>query len=49
MKLDWLFFPLIMFIAATCTVKVEQEETKRDEICKEFLLKCTEIKKKCEC
>lgn len=49
MKLEWLFFPLLALVFATCTVMVEREQTKRSKICKEFLLTCDERGKKCEC
>lgn len=46
---DLIIVIALLIIPATCTVLVEQEQTKRDEICKEFLLKCEEIKKECQC
>lgn len=43
------FFFFLLIIPATCVVMVEKENTKQKHICSEYLLRCGELNKKCEC
>lgn len=40
---------MLCLVLSTCTLLVEREQTKRLDVCKEYLLKCGELGYTCSC